>query len=84
MIDIYIVERIVTSAIAMTAGKDGKFTLADHWVFYIMLTSWLEDSYWTEENYPAIPSKGLFCTPVFHPNLNRHGRICHSILDSKY
>lgn len=37
-----------------------------------------------EDNYPAFPPKGRFCTPIFHPNINRHGRICHSILDSKY
>lgn len=36
-----------------------------------------------EDNYPAFPPKGRFCTPIFHPNINRHGRICHSILDSK-
>ena len=35
-----------------------------------------------EDNYPAFAPKGRFCTPIFHPNINRHGRICHSILDS--
>lgn len=34
-----------------------------------------------EDDYPAFPPKGRFCTPVLHPNINRHGRICHSILD---
>ncbi|KAG9665122.1 hypothetical protein KCU95_g2581, partial [Aureobasidium melanogenum] len=33
------------------------------------------------ENFPAFPPKGRFVTPVFHPNINRHGRICHSIFD---
>ena len=37
-----------------------------------------------EDDYPAFPPKGRFCTPIFHPNINRHGRICHSILDSTY
>lgn len=36
-----------------------------------------------EENYPAFPPKGRFCTSILHPNINRHGRICHSILDRK-
>ncbi len=36
-----------------------------------------------EDNYPAFPPKGRFCTPILHPNINRHGRICHSILDRK-
>ncbi|KAI5197083.1 hypothetical protein E4T38_08189 [Aureobasidium subglaciale] len=31
------------------------------------------------ENFPAFPPKGRFVTPLFHPNINRHGRICHSI-----
>ncbi|KAG9697826.1 hypothetical protein KCU95_g3327, partial [Aureobasidium melanogenum] len=33
------------------------------------------------ENFPAFPPQGRFVTPVFHPNINRHGRICHSIFD---
>ena len=36
-----------------------------------------------EAQYPAFPPKARFCTPILHPNINRHGRICHSILDSK-
>ena len=36
-----------------------------------------------EDQYPAFPPKARFCTPILHPNINRHGRICHSILDSK-
>ena len=35
-----------------------------------------------DEGYPALPPKGRLCTPILHPNINRHGRICHSILDS--
>lgn len=37
-----------------------------------------------EDNYPAFPPKGRFCTPMYHPNINRHGRICHSILDRNW
>ncbi|KAG9654610.1 hypothetical protein KCU64_g7098, partial [Aureobasidium melanogenum] len=33
------------------------------------------------DNFPAFPPKGRFVTPLFHPNINRHGRICHSIFD---
>ena len=36
-----------------------------------------------EDSYPTFPPKGRFCTPIFHPNINRHGRICHSIFDRK-
>lgn len=33
------------------------------------------------ENFRPIPPKGRFQTQILHPNVNRHGRICHSILD---
>ncbi|KAI5208159.1 hypothetical protein E4T39_01468 [Aureobasidium subglaciale] len=33
------------------------------------------------DNFPAFPPKGRFVTPLFHPNINRQGRICHSIFD---
>ncbi|KAL1608137.1 hypothetical protein SLS60_003076 [Paraconiothyrium brasiliense] len=36
------------------------------------------------EDYPMFPPKGRFVTPVYHPNINRHGRICHSIFDRNW
>lgn len=36
-----------------------------------------------EDDFPALPPKARFCTPIIHPNINRHGRVCHSILDRK-
>jgi ubiquitin-protein ligase len=36
------------------------------------------------EDYPAFAPKARFITPVYHPNINRHGRICHSILDRNW
>ncbi|KAF1351667.1 hypothetical protein EJ07DRAFT_168877 [Lizonia empirigonia] len=36
------------------------------------------------ENYPMLPPKARFVTPMHHPNINRHGRICHSILDRNW
>ncbi|KEF63504.1 uncharacterized protein A1O9_01482 [Exophiala aquamarina CBS 119918] len=37
-----------------------------------------------EDEYPRRPPQGRFVTPVFHPNVNRHGRICHSIFDRNW
>lgn len=37
-----------------------------------------------EKDYPVCPPKGRFCTSMLHPNINRHGRICHSILDRNW
>lgn len=34
-----------------------------------------------EEGYPTFAPKGRFLTPIYHPNVNKHGRICHSIFD---
>jgi len=28
-----------------------------------------------DDDYPRRPPKGRFVTPIFHPNINRHGRI---------
>ncbi|KAJ4348997.1 hypothetical protein N0V95_004994 [Ascochyta clinopodiicola] len=36
------------------------------------------------EDYPMLPPKARFVTPVYHPNINRHGRICHSIFDRNW
>ncbi|KIW95993.1 uncharacterized protein Z519_03059 [Cladophialophora bantiana CBS 173.52] len=36
------------------------------------------------EDYPRKAPSGRFITPIFHPNVNRHGRICHSIFDRNW
>lgn len=36
------------------------------------------------ENYLMHPPQARFITPIYHPNINRHGRICHSILDHNW
>lgn len=36
------------------------------------------------DDYPLYAPKARFITPVYHPNINRHGRICHSILDRNW
>lgn len=37
-----------------------------------------------EEDYPAFPPQCRFTTSVYHPNINRHGKVCHSILDRNW
>jgi ubiquitin-protein ligase len=34
--------------------------------------------------YPMFAPTARFITPIYHPNINRHGRICHSILDRNW
>ena len=36
------------------------------------------------EDYPMSLPKARFVTPVYHPNVNRHSRICHSIFDRNW
>ncbi|KAI4677039.1 hypothetical protein J4E81_010999 [Alternaria sp. BMP 2799] len=36
------------------------------------------------DRYPMSPPEARFITPIYHPNINRHGRICHSILDRNW
>ncbi|ORX96291.1 hypothetical protein BCR34DRAFT_619726 [Clohesyomyces aquaticus] len=36
------------------------------------------------EEYPAFAPKARFVTPIYHPNINRHGRVCHSIFDRNW
>ncbi|KAE8873449.1 hypothetical protein PTNB73_00081 [Pyrenophora teres f. teres] len=36
------------------------------------------------DNYPMSAPEARFITPIYHPNINRHGRICHSILDRNW
>lgn len=37
-----------------------------------------------ENMYPALPPKARFCTPILHPNINKHGLVCHSIFDREW
>ncbi|KAH7403530.1 hypothetical protein BKA64DRAFT_669265 [Cadophora sp. MPI-SDFR-AT-0126] len=37
-----------------------------------------------EQDYPAFPPKCRFTTPIYHPNINRHGKVCHSILNRNW
>ncbi|KAI8940670.1 hypothetical protein NX059_001941 [Plenodomus lindquistii] len=36
------------------------------------------------DGYPMFAPQARFITPIYHPNINRHGRICHSIFDRNW
>ncbi|KZT04649.1 uncharacterized protein LAESUDRAFT_814008 [Laetiporus sulphureus 93-53] len=33
------------------------------------------------ESYPQVAPEIRFITPILHPNINRHGKVCHAALD---
>jgi ubiquitin-protein ligase len=35
-------------------------------------------------DYPLFPPRARFVTLIYHPNINHHGRICHSILERNW
>jgi ubiquitin-protein ligase len=35
-------------------------------------------------DYPMFAPTVRFMTPIYHPNINHHDRICHSILDRNW
>jgi ubiquitin-protein ligase len=37
-----------------------------------------------DNQYPTFAPKGRFVTPIHHPNINRNGRVCHSIFDRNW
>lgn len=37
-----------------------------------------------DEQYPAFAPNARFTTRIHHPNVNRHGRICHSLFDRNW
>ncbi|KAK6537179.1 hypothetical protein TWF694_011376 [Orbilia ellipsospora] len=36
------------------------------------------------DDYPFFPPEARFITEILHPNINKHGRVCHSILDRNW
>ncbi|EPS39856.1 hypothetical protein H072_6232 [Dactylellina haptotyla CBS 200.50] len=37
-----------------------------------------------DESYPLFAPKARFITPILHPNINKHGKVCHSIFDRNW
>ncbi|KAK3936440.1 ubiquitin-conjugating enzyme/RWD-like protein [Diplogelasinospora grovesii] len=75
--DVYVSEQNMSFWKAVMQGPPGIYEQGVFVVYLDMMEG--EDS-----AYPAFAPKARFITPIYHPNVNRHGRICHSIFDRNW
>jgi ubiquitin-protein ligase len=72
--DVFVSESDISFWKVVMQGPPGSVYATGTFVLYLHM----------EENYPAFAPKCRFVTPIYHPNVNRHGRICHSIFDRNW
>ncbi|KAL2399084.1 hypothetical protein ABEF93_007499 [Exophiala dermatitidis] len=72
--DVYVSESNMASWKIVLEGPDESSYEGGTFVFYLDMG----------EHYPLRAPSGRFLTRIFHPNINRHGRICHSIFDRNW
>ncbi|KAK3291654.1 uncharacterized protein B0H64DRAFT_409684 [Chaetomium fimeti] len=73
--DVYVSERDMSFWKVVLQGPPGSVYAGGTFVVYLHME---------EDSYPSFAPKARFVTPIYHPNVNRHGRICHSILDRNW
>ncbi|KAK4552990.1 hypothetical protein LTR86_009914 [Recurvomyces mirabilis] len=69
--DIYVSESDMSFMKAVVSGPAGSPYEGGTFVLYLH----------ADDTYPIFAPKARFITKIKHPNVNAHGRICHSILD---
>ena len=73
--DVYVSERDMSFWKIIMQGPPGSVYEGGTFAVYLHME---------EDTYPSFAPKARFVTPIYHPNVNRHGRICHSILDRNW
>jgi ubiquitin-protein ligase len=73
-IDVYVSERDMSFWKIVMQGPPDSIYAAGTFVLYLDM----------EESYPTFAPKCRFVTSIYHPNVNKHGRICHSIFDRNW
>jgi ubiquitin-protein ligase len=72
--DVYVSEREMFRWKIVMQGLPDSIYASGTFVLYLHM----------EENYPTFAPKCRFVTSVYYPNVNKHGRICHSISDRNW
>lgn len=72
-IDVYVNNNITFWKLVIS-GPQGTVYEGGCWLVHIIF----------DENYPNVPPMVRFITEIKHCNINRYGRVCHSILDRNY
>ncbi|QDS73995.1 hypothetical protein FKW77_008649 [Venturia effusa] len=72
--DVYVSERDMSFWKIVMQGPPDSIYASGTFVLYLHM----------EENYPTFAPKCRFVTSIYHPNVNKHGRICHSIFDRNW
>ncbi|KAK6495517.1 hypothetical protein TWF481_002566 [Arthrobotrys musiformis] len=69
--DIYISESEMSFWKVVVEGPDGSNYASGTFVMFLDMT----------DDFPRKAPQARFITPIIHPNINKHGRVCHAVLD---
>ncbi|KAF3929069.1 hypothetical protein ABW20_dc0104879 [Dactylellina cionopaga] len=72
--DIYISESNMAFWKVVIQGPDGSNYASGTFVMFLDMT----------DDFPRKAPHARFITPIIHPNVNKHGRVCHAILEQDW
>ncbi|KAK6502465.1 hypothetical protein TWF506_003048 [Arthrobotrys conoides] len=72
--DIYISESEMSFWKVVVEGPDGSNYASGTFVMFLDMT----------DDFPRKAPQARFITPIIHPNINKHGRVCHAVLDQDW
>ncbi|KAF3157661.1 hypothetical protein TWF569_000226 [Orbilia oligospora] len=72
--DIYVSEGEMSFWKVVIQGPDGSNYASGTFVMFLDMT----------DDFPRKAPQARFITPIIHPNINKHGRVCHAVLDQDW